>query len=146
MGAVKKSGFNIDELPEFDSSLSESWWERKNARHSELIEQKRQNENEEWWRKYNQYLHSQAWYDIRKRVLERDGHLCQACLKNKATQAHHLSYSLYEQFGFSAAFELVAVCYKCHCKIHPHLAEAQHELSEAMHNPYLNGGQSNGHR
>jgi 5-methylcytosine-specific restriction endonuclease McrA len=47
--------------------------------------------------------------------LERDGHVCQACLSRKATQAHHLSY---EFVGHEPLFELVAVCDKCHDHLH----------------------------
>lgn len=149
---VAKRDHDTNKLPMFDEQLRLSWWEKRQERHTELqqeqqreITRQAQEKNAEWWRKYNQYLRSQAWYDIRKRVLERDNNICQACLRNKASQVHHLSYELYEQLGRSAAFELVAICYQCHKAIHPHLAEAQHEVVEKLHNPYLVGG-TNGHR
>lgn len=149
---VAKRGHDTDKLPLFDEQLRKAWYEKQQARHKELFEarqdaiiKERANENEEWWKTYNEYLHTQQWHDMRKRVLERDGYICQACLKNKATQAHHLSYDIYNMIGRSAAFELVAICYQCHRTIHPHMAEAQHNVNETLFNPYMIGG-NNGRR
>lgn len=147
---IPKKGYDIDALPAWNHALREDWFQAQQKRRNELIEQQqaedeqeRENRNAEWWRQYNQYLRSQHWHDMRKKVIERDGEVCQACLRNKATQVHHLSYALYQQLGRSAAFELVAICYSCHCAIHPQLAESQRKLS--FYNPYLNGG-NNGHK
>lgn len=64
---------------------------------------------------YRQYLHSPTWAELRNRVLERDKHLCQGCLRNRATQVHHRTYqNLFQEF----AFELEAVCDDCHIRIH----------------------------
>jgi hypothetical protein len=141
---------DIASLPEWNEALREFWNQAMQDRSEELraeqqqaFEEERQAKNAEWWRRYNAYLHSQHWHDVRKKVLDRDGGICQACLKNKATQVHHLSYGLYEQLGRSAAFELVSICYTCHCAIHPQLADSQRNLS--FYNPYLNGG-NNGQR
>jgi 5-methylcytosine-specific restriction endonuclease McrA len=142
---VPKKGHDIDALPEWNETIRERWYQMQRARRVDLSEQKqavfeqeKQQESAQWWTQYNRYLHSQHWHDIRQKVLERDSGLCQACLKNKATQVHHISYALYQQLGKSAAFELVAICYPCHCAIHPQLAECQRVLS--FYNPYLNGG------
>lgn len=82
----------------------------------------------DFWERYTPYLRSQRWHIMRNLVLKRDAGLCQSCLSRKATQVHHLSYRLFKQLGYSSAFELVAVCYECHRKIHPHMADAQHEM------------------
>lgn len=144
LGAVPKAQFDLSKLPVFDHALASAWQQKRQERGEELrsistrfSEELERKKHEEWFCKYNQYLRTQQWHDLRQRVLERDNHLCQACLKRKATQAHHVSYELYNQLGYSAAFELVSICYSCHAKIHPHLAEAQHELS--LYNPYLRG-------
>lgn len=64
---------------------------------------------------YRQYLESADWATMRNRVLERDKHLCQGCLRERATQVHHLSYkNLRREF----AFELISVCDTCHERIH----------------------------
>lgn len=157
--SLKKADFDIESLPWFDDRLAQEYDSNRQAAYEsarinwlndlEIVRQEQESQKREqsaeWWRKYNQYLRSQQWYDIRKRVLERDNNICQACLRNKASQVHHLSYELYDQLGRSAAFELVAICYQCHKAIHPHLAEAQHEVVETLHNPYLVGG-TNGYR
>ena len=142
---VSKKGHDTDTLPRFDETLRRDWWQAQQDRSSELqqeklrqIEAERANQDAMWWQKYNRYLRSQQWHDMRKHVLQRDNDICQACLRNKATQVHHLSYKLYEQTGQSFAFELVAICRTCHHAIHPHMAEAQDKL--ALHNPYLSGG------
>lgn len=146
---IPKKGHDIDQLPEWNEDIRTNWQEMQRERRRELseqqqaiFEQERQQVTAEWWAEYNRYLHSQHWHDMRKKVLQRDGDMCQACLKNKATQVHHLSYALYTQLGKSAAFELVAICYHCHRAIHPQLAESQQNL--VLYNPYLNGG-SNGY-
>lgn len=135
MREVPKIGHNVESLPEWDKSLSERWYLAKKNRRDNLFAQAQQENSQQWWSQYSQYLRSQHWFDLRKRVLERDHGLCQACLKNKAVQVHHISYSLYDQLGRSAGFELVSICYQCHKAIHPHMAEAQHDL--ALYNPYL---------
>lgn len=141
---VPKKGQPILTLPWFDEALGESFrqarqaaWEKMRQEHKEHNEAAREAQNAQWWADYNRYLRSQDWHKMRKSVLERDNNTCQACLRNKATQVHHISYALYEQLGRSAAFELVAICYACHKAIHPHLAEAQHRLITNQFNPYL---------
>lgn len=69
-----------------------------------------------WDRQYNAYLQTDQWRDKRQRVLERDNYLCQACLKRKAQQVHHLTYSF--PLGKEPLFVLVSVCNLCHEAIH----------------------------
>lgn len=157
--SVRKADYDVNILPWFDEELKEhrrlvesAEWERERARFDqELAEfddtenQRKEAEGKIWWEKYNQYLRSQQWHTLRKKVLERDGKTCQACLTREATQVHHLFYSLYNQLGFSAAFECVAICHTCHEKIHPHMAQIQHNMIASGHSPYLEGAR-NGHR
>lgn len=96
-------------------------------------------DKQDFWDRYTPYLRSQRWHTMRTLVLKRDENICQSCLSRKATQVHHLSYRLFKQIGYSAAFELVAICYECHNKIHPHMAHAQHEMLSGLYNPYLTG-------
>lgn len=70
---------------------------------------------DEFHKEYSEYLKSPKWRALRDLVLERDKGVCQACLINKATQVHHLTYdNVYNEF----AFQLVSVCEDCHNKIH----------------------------
>lgn len=147
-GERKKADYCVNQLSEWNEALRQSWRVQVDNRREELrseyiaalLEASRPSEEneKEWWQKYNAYLHSQQWHKMRQRVLDRDGNLCQACLANPATHVHHLSYELYNKLGKSAAFELVAICRPCHEQIHPHMSEAQDELT--LHNPFLNGG------
>lgn len=151
--SVRKSEYDMDALPWFDESKRQQTWEARNAEY-EALRQRHQEEwqcvqdqekhlsvieGRQWWIEYNRYLRSPQWHSLRKKVLERDGGICQACLSREATQVHHLFYDLYNQLGQSAAFECVAICYQCHVKIHPHMAEAQHQIVVSGYNPYLNG-------
>ena len=71
-------------------------------------------EKSDWWEWYNEYLKSKKWAKKRKKILKRDP-LCQACLKAKSQQAHHLTY---DHVGDEFMFELIGVCIPCHKKIH----------------------------
>jgi 5-methylcytosine-specific restriction endonuclease McrA len=66
---------------------------------------------EEFLKCHNQYLKSARWKQKREDVLKRDNYLCQACLKAKATEVHHLSYSHWQD---EPLFELVSICHECH--------------------------------
>ena len=137
---VPKKGLNAESLPLFDESLRGNWEERRRARREELAKEQREKfieGSDKWWADYSAYLRSERWHVMRQRVLERDSHICQACLRNKATQVHHVSYNLYNEVGRSAAFELVSICFTCHKEIHPDRAMAQQELTANSFNPYL---------
>lgn len=130
--SLKKSDYTMDELPPFDPDKNRNWYERAQKARTEVWQEwerkrneQREEQNQAWWEKYNQYLTTQAWHNLRQRVMERDNHTCQACLRRPATQVHHLSYHFYNELGGSAAFECIAICDQCHQKIHPHMADAQ---------------------
>ena len=64
---------------------------------------------------YSEYLLSEKWYEIRKKVLKRDNYTCQGCLEQKAEEVHHKTYlHLFDEL----LFDLVSVCKSCHNKIH----------------------------
>jgi 5-methylcytosine-specific restriction endonuclease McrA len=89
----------------------EAEWAVRSAQYQAEQERK----NREWWERYDKYLASPEWLALRRAVLKRDGHLCQGCLQNAATQVHHLTY---ERVGDEMLFDLVSVCKACHEKIH----------------------------
>lgn len=101
---------DVNSLPLFDESLVDLEYRfRIEARDS--FELKR---NESAFEEYNRYLNSDKWKLKREKVFERDKNLCQACLTNKATQVHHLTYqNIYDE----PLFELISVCARCHDKI-----------------------------
>lgn len=76
----------------------------------------RQSKNSaEWWERYNEYLLSDQWKSIRAKVLARANNTCEGCGDRPAAQVHHLTYDhVFDEF----LFELVAVCDRCHTRIH----------------------------
>lgn len=64
------------------------------------------------FRTYQEYLQSDLWKDIRKRVLERDNGACRYCGK-RATAVHHSSYTKAALTGTSLD-ALFAICHTCH--------------------------------
>ena len=133
-----KNGYRVEDLPAFDASLEERWrtW-CENLRQQTFTEQEayrqatQQAENDAWWRAYNAYLKSPHWQMVRRRVIQRDGFMCQLCFRRVTeadAHAHHLSYDTYNLIGQSLPAECVALCRTCHEKIeaakHPEPEEA----------------------
>ncbi len=65
-------------------------------------------------KEYDQYLESDHWKNFRKEILSKN-ELCQIC-ENKAKQVHHLHY---RTLGKEEPDDVIALCDKCHCFIHP---------------------------
>lgn len=61
---------------------------------------------------YHDYLKSEAWAEIRKRVMSRDGDKCQCC-SGKATEVHHTKYTRKNLSG-QCIDSLFAICQACH--------------------------------
>jgi 5-methylcytosine-specific restriction endonuclease McrA len=62
---------------------------------------------------YQAFLHSKAWAEIRHRVLERAGGICEACLVKPAVIVHHLTY----RYGLKPPMWcLRACCPSCHSR------------------------------
>lgn len=108
----------LDQLPAFDESRNARFNEARSAASklaSEIAAEKRQQQqdakNRQWWDWYSQYTQSGQWQKRRKKVLERDGYRCQACLEKEATEVHHLNY---DHVGNEPLFDLIAVCHACH--------------------------------
>lgn len=125
---VRKADYP-DDLPVLDEALVDEartafsgFYEQLVAIHTEAgAEYRRRQQHErssEWWARYSAYLETPQWKSKRARVLERDGYVCQACLRREATQAHHLTY---ERVFNEPAFDLIAVCDACHGALHPHM-------------------------
>lgn len=117
--AVKKASIrNWDAIQPFDDEKAAHLDKWKQARRFELQEEEnrlRQSHQSAWWVKYSAYLQSPKWRKKRAAVLKRDNYLCQACLENQATQAHHLTYKHLEH---EPLFDLVSVCVNCHEALH----------------------------
>lgn len=64
---------------------------------------------------YFEYLNSPLWASIRLRVMGRGLWVCRLC-RGRATQVHHLSYSLPVLLGHSLT-QLVPLCNGCHERV-----------------------------
>jgi 5-methylcytosine-specific restriction endonuclease McrA len=102
--AVKDWDHRLEAMGE---QARERYWQDQ----SEQRKREAQIEREEFFRQHNEYLRSEKWREKRRRVLERDGGKCQACLNRDATQVHHLTYDHWQD---EPLFELVAICDVCH--------------------------------
>lgn len=105
-------------LGEYDESLRDYFLERRRRFYERRAEQNRaewearkEAESQEWWSRYEAYISSDAWREKRLRVLERDKWTCQACMRRRATQVHHLTYKHLEH---EPLFDLVSICTVCH--------------------------------
>lgn len=68
---------------------------------------------------YKRYLRCRHWQKLRQQVLNRAGGRCENCgyqpWKPGTLQVHHRSY---ERVGCESLDDLIALCPKCHMKIH----------------------------
>lgn len=110
----------------YDDGLSDRYWTQQRELQQAAIQKEREEQSEAWWANYREYMRSDAWFDKRDRVLKRDNYICQACLKRKATQVHHLTY---EHFGDEPLFDLESICKICH----DHLTNLDRERRNASH-------------
>jgi len=109
---LPQDGIDINEVQEFDAAIAEQWLKARNG----AIQVKLRREKLDRHLEYERYIReSDNWWAIRTKVMKRDDHLCQGCLEEAATDVHHKSYiHLYDEI----LFDLIAVCRKCHGKIH----------------------------
>lgn len=102
----------------FDDSISDRYWRERHVVLQRQRDNERRAESQRWWLAYGAYLNSDKWKERSQKVLERDNHICQACLIRKATQAHHLTYEHCQnaagEFGYEPLFDLIAICKTCH--------------------------------
>lgn len=109
-GSIKHNDLTDEQkadAPALDDSIQERHWAAKR----EASTVARQEQKQEWFKKHNNYLMSYEWRAKRIEVLRRDGYMCQACLKNQASEVHHLRY---DHWGNEPLFDLVSVCKPCH--------------------------------
>lgn len=76
----------------------------------------------ESYEKYQAYLKSQEWKDVRQVVLDRDHHRCRCCgrTEDKETlSVHHSSYRvLYHELEGDNTDWLITLCRICHRGVH----------------------------
>lgn len=102
---------NLISVPIFDEEKLRQFYDGQIMERNKIY----QSELDEKRKEYYAYLQTDKWRNKRGKVLSRDNNTCQACLTNKASDVHHLTYKhIYNE----PLFDLVAICRPCHEKIH----------------------------
>ena len=66
--------------------------------------------------KYDLFIRSTYWQNLRKKVLERDKYMCQICGSNEELQVHHTEYNY--KNDKEHLDKLITLCQNCHVFIH----------------------------
>ena len=66
--------------------------------------------------KYNEYLSSEAWKELRKKKINQAGRSCEICSSSKKIHVHHLFYKKDKEN--TELDELRVLCERCHVLIH----------------------------
>lgn len=96
----------------FDSLGDEIFGKRK--RHS-TEEQSRSYDDDAQYISYEEYLLSNAWQELREKIVQRDGGRCVFCDSKDRLQIHHRTYERIYNEGES---DLHTLCGKCHKHFH----------------------------
>jgi len=118
VGSFLRHALASPNTPEVDVELLKRARNRHEQERAALLRQfqeERESADEEWWRRYKEYLCTSAWGERRELVLRRANGMCEGCLKAQATQVHHLTY---KHVTNEFLWELVAVCRDCHERFH----------------------------
>ena len=97
-------------IPPWNDALQQHWTDTSMT----YDERQKAWEKKIWWDNYNTYLASPEWRAKSLAVRARDP-VCQGCRQNFSEQAHHASY---KNVGQEFLFELIALCAKCHDRLH----------------------------
>lgn len=100
-----------DPIPEYNYLLSE---QRRAAKHLEYKEAYLRLKPE-IRQEYEEYLRSDSWREIRKRVIAKTNGLCEICKEMPVEEVHHITY---KRIGSEVLEDLLGVCSICHKIIH----------------------------
>ena len=124
-GPKERSHFGRScDFADFDEVLAQGFCNKIASQFATESEQHQETEKGRWWSIYKQFIRSDVWrFTMRTLVMERDGRICQSCLRMPADQVHHVRYpsrvESVADFENQPLYEMQAVCKKCHQKIHP---------------------------
>jgi 5-methylcytosine-specific restriction endonuclease McrA len=116
--ARKKDSFDQEPQEEFDLTIQDRWNEKLREYWEQQVQervQERVQQNDVRQQEYSEYLRTEQWQSKRRLVFQRAKNLCEGCRCAQATEVHHVSY---EHFKDELLFELVALCFDCHRKVH----------------------------
>lgn len=88
-----------------------------------------------WQDRYNKYLQTEHWQTVRLKVFNRDGGQCVMCkgeLTIETMVCHHISYRLYNRFGYADPYECRTLCHDCHSLQHPHLKKEDEMMDKVL--------------
>lgn len=98
----------------WNDSLEVAFEARVRARVAEERQERVDQWNEtraEWFRQHDAYLKTEAWWQLRAKVIARDKGTCQGCLAEEGTEVHHLTYV---RWRCELLTDLVLFCHACH--------------------------------
>ena len=116
--ARKKDSFDQEPQEEFDLTIQDRWSEKLREYWEQQVQervQERVQQNEVWQQEHSEYLRTEQWQLKRRLVFQRAKNLCEGCRCTQATEVHHLNYDHWKD---ELLFELVALCFDCHRKVH----------------------------
>jgi 5-methylcytosine-specific restriction endonuclease McrA len=108
-----------DAIP-YRQEVVDAWSESCRRFYASRDEQARAEKEEadrEWRRRYHAHLASDAWRALRRKVIEREGNLCQGCRESPGHEVHHVTY---KRLGHELLTDLVLFCRACHARHHDH--------------------------
>lgn len=84
---------------------------------------------------YSEKLKDPRWVKLRKKVIERDNHICQLCYEEGALQVHHSQgYRVGLEPWEYELEELITLCPACHSRISDGIKRAQELIWEMAQN------------
>ena len=115
---LKQSEYDLSEIPVKSEERYKGFIDQlnKDPQRDRFVKWLQGRKQIDFRKEYTDYLDSDQWQRVRKKVLKRDNHTCQIC-GMEAEQVHHLTYIHFRQ---EFDFELVSLCRECHMKYyHP---------------------------
>lgn len=88
----------------------------RNRQREQRREREQQEKDAAWHARHHAHVTSDKWrLDICPQVMRRCDGWCEGCGTRRATQVHHKTY---EHLGDEFLFELLALCERCHERLH----------------------------
>jgi len=75
-------------------------------------------EKQDWKERYNQYIKSEEWYNLKIDLLEKRGCKCEKCGKKRRPTSLHIHHLTYERLYDELPTDLMIMCAICHMKEH----------------------------
>ena len=85
--------------------------------------------------KYDEYLHSEYWHEVSRRVKERGDYRCQVCNSPHDLQAHHRTYE-HRGNELQNLNDLICLCQRCHATFHGKTVKAEKQKKPKKHREF----------